>query len=41
MVKKIWDDFEDFAVALKIAERGFWLIIMVVTLSLGVWWVWL
>ena len=41
MVKKIWDDFEEIGFALKAAEQGFWLIVLLGTLGLGVWWIWL
>ncbi len=41
MVKKIWDDFEEIGSILKAAEEGFWLIVMMAVITIGVWWVWL
>jgi hypothetical protein len=41
MARKIWDDFEEIGAALKVAEEGFWLIVMMAVITIGVWWVWL
>jgi len=41
MVKKIWDNFAEIGPAIKAVEEGFWLIVLIATLGLGVWWVWL
>jgi hypothetical protein len=41
MARKIWDNFEEIGDALKEGEDGFWLIVLILTVGLGVWWVWL